>query len=127
VSFKHFDFSTPEQRLGGIQNIISVNDDGELVTRDVQSGPVLEKILDANAQARNEFVLDSGDRDAYGYLAARIPIVMWQNWRREWMEKYRQYWTWQTFEVMKLNSRDFSYLRTTDSRIGLPEIVRTTG
>ena len=127
MSFKHFDFSTPEQRLGGIQNIISVNDDGELVTRDVQSGPVLEKILDANAQARNEFVLDSGDRDAYGYLAARIPIVMWQNWRREWMEKYRQYWTWQTFEVMKLNSRDFSYLRTTDSRIGLPEIVRTTG
>ena len=125
-TFQHFDFSSPEQREAGIRNMVSVSDDGELVARDVQDGKVLDKILDANAQARNNFTLD-GERTSYGYLAARIPIVIWQNWRREWMEKYRQYWTWQTFEVMKLNSRDFSYLRTVNNKIGVPNNVRTTG
>lgn len=126
-NFQHFDMSTREQLEGGVRNIISVNDEGELVVRDVQDGKVLDEILDANAQARNNFKLDGPGRSAYGYLAARIPIVIWQNWRREWNEKYRQYWTWQTFEVMKLNSRDYSYLRTVNSQIDVPDIVRTTG
>lgn len=127
MSFSHFDLTEADQLAGGVRNIVSVNEDGELVTRDVQSGAVMDHILDANAQARNEFDLDGPNREAVGYLAARIPIVIWQNWRREWMEKYSDAWTWQTFEVMKLNSRDFSYLKTINGKIGLPENVRTAG
>ena len=126
-TFKHIELTTPDQAVGGVRNIVSVNEEGTLIARDVQEGHVMDQILDANAQARNRFVLDRGDRQAYGYLAARIPIVIWQNWRREWKEKYAKYWTWQTFEVMKLNSRDFSYLRTINGKIGLPDNVRTTG
>lgn len=111
---------------GAVRNIVSVSDDGEMICRDVQTGAENDAILDSVAQVRNSFDIRD-QRTAYGYIAARIPITLWQNWRREWMTKYRQYWTWQTFEVMKLNSRDYSYLRTTNTKIDVPTIVAQTG
>jgi len=109
---------------GAVRNVVSVSDEGEIVARDIQTPAELDRIKDSCAQARNEYDI-TGQRTAYGYIAARVPIVIWQNWRREWQQKYRNDWTWQTFEVMKLNSRDFSYLRTTDCKIGTPHNVRT--
>ena len=129
MSFQHFNFTDPDEynsgATGGVKNFISVDEAGVLVTQDVQDGKVLDIILDANAQARNHFPL--GNPQAYGRLVGRIPIVIWQNWRREWDEKYRQYWTWHTFEVMKLNSRDFNHFKTVNDNISVPENVRTTG
>ena len=127
-NFRHFDFGTNE---GGIQNVVSVNDDGELVTRDIQSGAVIQVILDECAEMRkfNSNLPPSmfGNPDSHGYLAAKIPTVIWANWRKEWQEKYRNYFTWQTFEVMKLNSREFEGFRCIPGKIHVPENVRTTG
>ena len=41
-----------------------------------------------------------------------IPINTYQAWKKEWREHYSEVFTWQTFEVMKLNSRDNAKLRT---------------
>lgn len=108
---------------GVIQNHIAVSDD-ELICRDVMPGHHVQTILDANARVRND---NAHNRKAQGRLAARIPITLWSEWRKEWRTKYRQYSTWQTFLAIKINNRDYSYLRTQNQKIHVPENVRTTG
>lgn len=125
---KHFDFGTNE---GGVQNIVSIGDDGTIVARDVQSAAVNQVILDECAEMRaltsNMRPGSTHNPDAQGYIAAKIPITIWQTWRREWMEKYRQYFTWQTYEIMKINSPEYRGFKCVDWAITVPEHVRTTG
>ena len=127
-NFRHFDFGTNE---GGVQNVVSVNDDGELVTRDIQSGAVIQVILDSCKEMRdmhsNMPPSMWGNEDGQGYIAARVPITIWTNWRKEWQEKFRDYFTWQTFEIMKLNSREYCGFKCVPGKIQVPENVRTTG
>ncbi len=129
-TFRHFDFGTNE---GGVQNVVSIGGEGggEIVSRDIQSGAVVQVILDSCKEMRtaHDNMPPSmwGAEDGHGYIAARVPITIWTNWRKEWQEKYRDYFTWQTFEVMKLNSREFAGFRCIPGKIHVPENVRTTG
>lgn len=50
-------------------------------------------------------------------LAASVPILEYQRWRREWRERHADRWTWQTYLAMKLNSPDYQKFRTEDMRI----------
>lgn len=108
---------------GVIQNHIHVNDD-ELVCRDVMPGHHVQTILDLNKATRNDQLFN---RAAEGRLAARIPLPLYTEWRKQWRETRRQHCTWQTFLAAKINDRNYSYLRAQDKKIYVPEHVRTTG
>lgn len=87
----------------------------ELVTADVTPGNRIQKILDVNNRHRIDGVRENGLLRP----AASIDPVIYMGWKRDWRENHRDKWTWKTYLVMKLNSRDFSYFRTQDSKIGL--------
>lgn len=129
-NFRHIDMTDPGQAASGVRNIVSISDDGEIVTRDIQTGDVIQVILDECARLRqltaNMPPGSPANPDATGYIAAKVPIVIWQNWRREWASKYRDYFTWQTFEVMKLNSREFRRFKCVDWDIAVPNNVAGT-
>lgn len=88
----------------------------ELLTVDSTPGKRIEKILDVNKRHRN-------DRDqntqAHGRLAASVDPVIYYQWKKEWRERHKDSFTWKTYLVMKLNSRDYEFFRTQDSKIGL--------
>ncbi len=115
-NFKHIQLSDN----GIIKNVISVNDD-EMIARDIMPGHHVQTILDANARVRNDNMHNS---KAAGRLAARIPLPTYQTWRKEWQIKGRNHATWATFLAAKINSRDFSYLRTQPGKMQVPENLR---
>lgn len=98
----------------GTETVVHVDDD-ELITRDVMSGRNVQSILDRNHDARS--LGRKPNPQAQGRLAASIPIPVYTEWRKEWRTKYRQDWTWKTYLSMKLNSRDFAYLKTNEMRV----------
>lgn len=91
---------------------IEVSDD-ELIARDVMPGQYVQAILDRNHRLRSL----GPNRRAHGRLAASIPDTVYAEWRKEWMRTYRQDWTWKTFLTMKLNNRDYSFLKTNEARL----------
>jgi len=72
----------------------------------IQSGRINGKIVD-------EFRSDSASRNqfAQGRLAARIPITVYNSWRKEWRSNHSDKWEWTTWLTMRLNSNDYAYLR----------------
>jgi len=107
---------------GGVQNMVGCNDDGDMVCIDRQSAAVNQEILDSCREMRNN--PEYRNPKAEGYIAARVPITLWVNWRRDWQSRYSKYWTWQTYLVMKRNSTEFSQFRCINGKIGLPKAVR---
>lgn len=91
----------------GTYSDVRVNDD-ELISRDIMPGHAVQSILDGNHELR----ATRQNPKAFGRHAARIPKTVWTEWRKQWMTTHRQDWTWQTFLAMKLNSRDYSHLKT---------------
>lgn len=82
----------------------------QMITEEVQDvAPVLE--------ANRRILQLEQSRHSPMRLAASIPIIVYEQWKREFREKYSDVWTWKTYLAMKLNSRDSSKLRTTDMRI----------
>lgn len=128
VNYKRFNFGTNE---GGVTNIVSIGDDGSIVAQDYQSGAVNQVILDECARLRqltaNMPAGSTANPDAQGYIAAKVPITIWTNWRRMWMSKFRGDFTWQTFLVMQLNSRKYRGFKCVDWKIEVPDHVRTIG
>lgn len=125
MNFKHFDFGTSE---GGVQNVVSISDDGNiLICRDIQSAAVNQVIIDECKKLKN--LNSNGGPPGFGegYIHAKIPVTIWQEWRRSWMMKFRQYMTWQTFEAMQINKREYSDFTCVDHKLHVPDNVRTTG
>ena len=83
---------------------------GELIISRSQD---VAPILDENQRIRS--IQQSSKQDMR--LAARVPMVDYQRWRREWRENHADKWEWQTYLTMKLNSSDYSKFRTEDMRI----------
>lgn len=98
----------------GTETIIRFDDD-ELISTDVMSGRNVQSILDTNAAFRAQG--RRPNKNAHGRLAASIPIPVYTEWRKQWREKYRDDWTWKTFLTMKLNSRDYSHLKTNEMNV----------
>ena len=107
---------------GAVENIVSFNDDGEMVMRDVMSSARVEAVLDGNAHLRNHGIRNP---KAHGRHAARIPITMWHEWRKEWKARHSDKWTWQTYLAGKLADPDYALLRTGVKEIGLSERNKT--
>lgn len=107
---------------GAVENIVSFNDDGEMVMRDVMSSDRVQSVLDHNARLRNHGIHNPR---AHGRHAASIPITMWTEWRKTWMSYHSDKWTWQTYLAAKLADSDNAYLRTGVKQIGLSERNRT--
>lgn len=80
----------------------------EFITEDIQHGPVIQAILDQNQADRSM----GPNRRALGRHAGRIPLTLLDSWRKEWERKHSDKWEWKTFLVMRMNDRDYSYLRT---------------
>ncbi len=94
---------------GVTETIIDLSDD-EIIARDVQD---VTPILDQNQTLRGERQnLGSNFRHV-----GSIPVTIFHEWRKEWRNKYAKDWTWKTYLAMKMNSRDYSQLRTSDLRI----------
>lgn len=117
MSYKHITLSNN----GVIENRISVNDDGELVTRDIMSGRNVQQILDDNQRVRNDA---PHNKKAQGVMAARIPLPLFHTWKKEWKKVYKQDMTWHQFLIRRINDRDYGQLRTQDKKIILPENLR---
>lgn len=93
----------------GVEHSIVLEDD-HLYTVEHTPTRIESDILDSCAQMRS---MAQRKGSAFQH-AARIPILTYQIWKREW-HKHRQEGgtlTWSQFEVMKLNSRDNCKLRT---------------
>ena len=99
----------------GVQHFAQVEDEGDtLILVEHTPTRIENEILDSCSRLRR---LHQTKGRALQH-AARIPINTYQAWRKEWREKYADVFTWQTFEVMKLNSRDNEKLRTGYKRSG---------
>lgn len=96
----------------GVQHSVEIDHDGGGFYA-VEHTPswVENKILDDCARLRSLHQR----RSAFQH-AAQIPINTYYQWKREWRERYSQVFTWSTFEIMKLNSRDYANLRTGHQR-----------
>lgn len=88
-------------------------DGNQVISQDLMSARNVQSILDTNAERRAM----GPNRKAHGRLVASVPNVIHNEWKKEWREKYADKWEWMTFVAMKLNSRDYSYLRTTDMNV----------
>jgi len=98
----------------GTQTVVS-EEDGFLYMEDRQTARANQAILDNNARFRAQG--RHPNRQAHGRLAASIPITVYQGWRKEWERGHKDKWTWKTFLTMKLNSRDYSFLKTNEMRL----------
>jgi hypothetical protein len=96
----------------GVEHHVEIAHDGDEMTL-VEHTPssVEAEILDSCASLRSLHQR----RGAGLQHAARIPINTYTQWKKEWREKWADVYTWPTFEVMKLNSRDNCNLRTGQS------------
>lgn len=74
-----------------------------------------QPVLDQNSRERN--MPQRGSPRMGAKKAASIPTPLYHLWRKEWREKHADKWTWHTFLAMRLNSRDYSYLRTSDMKL----------
>lgn len=92
----------------GIEHSVEVDNDGDSITL-IEHQPTLveQQILDENQRLRSLH-----QRKSNFQHAARIPLLTWEMWRKEWAAGPCKTMTWQQFEVMKLNSRDNHKLRT---------------
>ena len=105
---------------GGVENWVGVSEENELVCMDVQSAAVNQQILDSCKEMRNSPHLRNPE--AKGHIAARLPITMWVNWRREWMRFYQSYYTWQGFLLSRLNRPEFAGFRCVEGEICAPKV-----
>lgn len=93
----------------GVQHSVEIDNDGNgFTTVEFTPSKVENEILDSCAKLRG---IQQNSKGGLRH-AARVPIGLHQQWRKEWEEKYRDTWEWMTFKVMKLNSREFQNLRT---------------
>jgi hypothetical protein len=96
----------------GVQHSVEINHDGDEITLIEHTPTLVENvILDENQRMRSLH-----QRKSNFQLAAKIPVNTWQGWKKEWREKYRDIYTWPTFEVIKLNNRDNCKLRVGNQR-----------
>lgn len=97
----------------GVQHSVEIDNDGDSMSLiEHTPGHIESEILDSCARLRGL----QRNKTAALQHAARIPINTYQQWRKEWKEKYSKVYTWPTFEVMKLNSRDNCKMRTGGKR-----------
>lgn len=93
----------------GVQHSVEIDHDGDgFYAVEHTPSSVEAEILNECARLRS---LHQTKGRAFAH-AAKIPINTYQMWKKEWREHYAELFTWQTFEVMKLNSRDNCNLRT---------------
>lgn len=86
-------------------------DDDQIIMQDWEDA---QPLLDENQRMRN---MPQARTMRGGYLAARIPATMYYEWKKDWRANHRDRWTWQTYLAMKINSRDYSKLKTSDRRL----------
>jgi hypothetical protein len=87
----------------------------EMIARDIMPGKFVQSILDSNAEKRA--LGKRPNPKAHGKLAASIPLPIYHEWKKEWRTTYRQDWTWKTYLTMKINNRDFSFLKTNEMKL----------
>lgn len=102
---------------GLTQTIIQQSGD-RLVTADIVPGKRIDRILEANKQAR-----DQQNKQALGRHVASIDPVTYTKWKREW-ESSGKLVSWKEYLIACLNNPDNKYLRTTTSTIGLTRFDR---
>lgn len=96
----------------GIRHEVEIDHDGDELTLIEHMPTLVEKeILDSNQRLRSLH-----QRKSNFQHASRIPLLLWTQWKKEWREKWRDTYTWPTFEVIKLNSREFCNFRTGNKR-----------
>ncbi len=102
---KQFDVG---ENWNGTRSKLYVSDDALVIQDEMDAQP----IIDANAEMRN-----GAGMGRNGYLAARIPVTIYYEWRKDWRRNHSDKWEWKTYLAQKLNSKDWLKLRTTDTRI----------
>lgn len=99
---------SPDQAL---QHNVYLDDD--VNTAVVETVQDVEPILKTNKELRNS----GRNTRAQSFIGASVPIHLHYKWVREWKEHHADKWELGTYLAMKVNSRDYSELRTTDMKI----------
>jgi len=89
----------------GIQHHIETDEDGFY---SVEHAPTVveQAIVDECSKLRG-----LNQRKGSGFqFAGKVPLLTHQQWKQEWLAKYRDTVTWPTFLAQKMNSREFSKL-----------------
>ena len=103
----------------GTRTVAWFDDDTcEMITRDIQSADVNQKIIDNNKMWRDTERSDRHNQPPdQGIKVASIPITIWHNWKRDWERNFKDKWTWQTYELIKLNDPENAAFRATNKSI----------
>ena len=97
----------------GVQHAVDIDPSGDSMTMIEHTPTSIEnEILDDCARLRGLAQVKGRNFQH----AARIPVNTYNAWKREWREHWADKYSWPTFEVMKLNSRDNCKLRTGHKR-----------
>lgn len=98
---------------GVVQNIVEVNDDGEIFAQDHMSASRVDSILTSNHNMREHL---TPNKSAGGQLYASIPPTTYENWKKEWGNKWRDVFEWKTYLAAKLNDPDNALLLTSTKK-----------
>lgn len=93
---------------GSINETILETEDDHLIVTNRTPGWVNQAVLDQNKIDRDQ----GNNRLAKGRHAARVPVGLRAQWRREWEANHSDSFKWTTYLVMKINQSDYKHLRT---------------
>ena len=102
---------------GVVQNIVDVNDDGEIIARDHMSAARVDEILKGNHNMREHL---TQNKKAGGQLIASIPLTVYENWKKTWSTKWRDVFAWDTYLAAKLQDPDNALLLTSTKKNLMP-------
>lgn len=105
-------------------------EDGKSYLIDHQTAAETQAILDENARKRSvqpKFNEKLPQRAGNGRLAAEIPTTIYMQWERDWLKNKKDDMTWTEYLIGKINSREWSQLKTIDEKqIFVPEVQRSS-
>lgn len=83
-------------------------DDAQVFEHVQDTEPIMEHCAALRTENR-----DHGTKRKMRHVAD-IPVVLYESWRKEWRQKYRDFMKFHAFVAMKMNSREFDRFRVED-------------
>lgn len=101
-----FDFG-----FNGVTRSYGVEEGDEVIIVESMPAGGVQAILDANKRDEEDAKARLHSSDM-GVVGARLDIVTWHNWRKEWREGPKQWGRpWHKFLKDRLNSTEYKHLR----------------
>ena len=95
----------------GLVRMEAYEEDDQFITREVMDGHNVDRILDRN-KADAHLAQERLKSGANSLVAARVPIVLFNQWKKEWRDGPKKYGVlWRAFLAGKVNDPNHANLR----------------